>query len=222
DRSKEVKNGKKYFGLILQIIILIFAPLIYENIGMHYGGPLGVRYFYADFFNPKFLGLPILVWFFWIVFILIGYSLTNAFIEFLLKRDYFFHINSISNLILCAFLDGFAVMTFDFFIDPVSVKFGLWVWQNNSQYSYFDVPFGNFIGWFVIVSTTTFLVRLIDQTFQIKPNEKLVLISPYLYLAIVFVSFILSFILFGFELSITSLLLSSPIVIFSFYTIRAS
>lgn len=114
---------------ILRIIILLLIPLIYEYIGINYGGPIGVRYYYNPLFKPQILGLPIFVWLFWGIFIITSYLLTNSIILNILKKDYEVFLKDRLNILLISLFDGFIVTTFDLFIDPIAVKFGLWRWE---------------------------------------------------------------------------------------------
>lgn len=204
---------------ILIIIILFLIPLIYEYIGINYGGPIGVRYYYNQSFKPQILGLPIIVWVFWGIFIIISYLLTNSIILNILKKDYEVFLKDRLNILLISFFDGFIVTTFDLFIDPIAVKFGLWRWEN-FKFSYFGVPIGNFVGWFIIATSTTIILRILDSLIPTKLNLNLLKFPPIIYLLIVFILSLLSTLLFNAELSLMSLLISSPVNLLSIYLIK--
>ncbi len=204
---------------ILIIIILFLIPLIYEYIGINYGGPIGVRYYYNQSFKPQILGLPIFVWVFWGIFIITSYLLTNSIILNILKKDYEVFLKDRLNILLISFFDGFIVTTFDLFIDPIAVKFGLWRWEN-FKFSYFGVPIGNFVGWFIIATSTTIILRILDSLIPTKLNLNLLKFPPIIYLLIVFILSFLSTLLFNVELSLMSLLISSPVNLLSIYLIK--
>lgn len=204
---------------ILKLLILFLTPLIYEYIGINYGGPMGIRYSYNPNFKPQILGLPALVWIFWVIFILISYHLTNSMIITIFKKDYNIFIKDKFNFLIACFFDGFTTTTFDFFIDPVAVKFNLWRWEN-FDFTYFGVPVGNFIGWFIIASTTTFLLRMLDYFVSTKTDLNFLKFVPIFYLIILFISFFASTIFFDIELSLMSLLISLPIILISIYLIK--
>ncbi|BAL80432.1 carotenoid biosynthesis protein [Caldisericum exile] len=215
------KTSEDRFATLIKFLILFLLPLVYENIGMNFGGPLGVRYHYAEFFRPKVFGLPMLVWIFWVIFIFTGYGLTNCIIKNILREKYLQFISKKLNILFAVVLDGFIVTTFDLFIDPVAVRFGLWSWENVNN-GYFGVPFGNFIGWFVIVSTTTLLLRFVDKFYSSKLDNRLINLSPYVYILLLSVFFISSVVFYSIELALSSLLFSSVIVAFSLYLFSKS
>lgn len=181
---------------------------------MNFGGPLGIRYYYSPNFNPKFLGLPIFVWIFWAIFIIIGYNLTNSIFINLMKFDYKDLLKRNFYFIILILFDGFIVVTFDLFIDPIAVRYGLWRWEN-FNFSYFGVPVGNFIGWYIIVSSTTFLLRLIDRFYYTNYNGRFLKLSPIFYLIIILISFVFSLIFHSIDHAFLNLLISSPINLFS-------
>lgn len=205
--------------LILKIITLFLIPLIYEYIGINYGGPIGIRYYYNPSFKPQIFGLPILVWFFWAIFIITSYNLSNSMLINIFYKDYNLFLKDGLNFILISLFDGFIVTIFDLFIDPIAVKFGLWRWEN-FKFSYFGVPIGNFIGWFIIAVSTTFILRIIDYFIPSKLNLKLLRFTPFIYLSFIFILFLSSTILFDLELSLMCLLISSPVNLLSIYLIK--
>jgi len=199
---------------MLFTLTLFVIPLIFEIIGMNFNGPMGVKYQYSQKFLPKFLGLPILVWVFWVIFILTGYNLTNAIFTELFKLNYQKLLRSKLDFLILILFDGFIVLTFDIFIDPIAVKFDLWQWYNFKE-AIFSVPVGNFIGWYVIVSTTTFLLRLIDRYFNAQINLKFEKLSAFLYLYFILILFVTSLILSSAEHAIFSLIFASLPIQFS-------
>lgn len=207
------------FKFILQFIIILLIPLIYEYVGINYGGPLGIRYYYSPSFKPQFLGLPIFVWIFWAIFIFVGYNLTNSIFINLFKSDYKDLLKNSFYFLNLILFDGFIVLTFDIFIDPIAVKFKLWRWEN-FKYSYFGVPIGNFVGWYIIVSSTTFLLRQIDRFYFTKHNERFLKLSPIIYLIIIFISFISSLTLLNLDHALMSLIISSPTNLISLILIK--
>jgi putative membrane protein len=207
------------FKNFIKILILFLTPLIYENIGMKFGGPIGIKYYYSESFNPKFLGLPILVWIFWVIFIFIAYNLTNSIFINLFKKDYKNLLNNFFYFLVLILLDGFIVTTFDFFIDPIAVKYKLWRWENFKE-SYFGVPIGNFVGWYIIGSTTTFFLRILDKTYFKNLNVRFQKIFPFIYIIIILTLFFLSIVFYNFEFAIQNLILSSPINLLSLILIK--
>jgi len=206
---------KRFFKSIIFLLILLIIPLIFEYIGINYGAPLGVRYYYLKEFQPKIFGLPIFVWIFWVILIYIGYSLTNSIINYFYKENYNLILKKNLNIILFSLFDGFIVLIFDIFIDPVAVKYGLWRW-GNYRVSYFDVPIGNFVGWYIIATTTTLFLRSIDIIFPTEINKFWLNLVPYIFLFIILILFIISLILLNIDSALMGLIISSPINIILF------
>jgi len=206
---------KRFFKSIIFLLILLIIPLIFEYIGINYGAPLGVRYYYLKEFQPKIFGLPIFVWIFWVILIYIGYSLTNSIINYFYKENYYLILKKNLNIILFSLFDGFIVLIFDIFIDPVAVKYGLWRW-GNYRVSYFDVPIGNFVGWYIIATTTTLFLRSIDIIFPTEINKFWLNLVPYIFLFIILILFIISLILLNIDSALMGLIISSPINIILF------
>lgn len=198
----------------IKILILFLIPLIFENIGMKFGGPIGIKYYYSESFNPKFLGLPILIWIFWVIFIFVAYNLTNSIFINLFKKDYKNLLNDTLYFLILILFDGFIVTTFDFFIDPIAVKYKLWNWENFKE-SYFGVPVGNFVGWYIIGSTTTFFLRILDKIHYKSFNMQSLKLISLIYIIIIFTLFTVSIIFYNFEFAIQNLILTSPINLLS-------
>lgn len=203
-------SNKKVLKSILFLVIIFIIPLIFEYIGINYGAPLGVRYHYLENFKPKIFGLPLLVWVFWCIFIYIGYSLTNSIFIYFLKENYNIVIKKNLNIILFSLFDGFIVLIFDIFIDPVAVKFGLWRWENY-KVSYFGVPIGNFVGWYIITATTTLFLRTLDIIFPMDTNKFWLNIVQYIYFLLVIILFITSFTFLNVDSALMGLIIASPI-----------
>jgi hypothetical protein len=82
-----------------------------------------------------------MMWVFWVVFMITGYSVAKCINKIILRKYYSIFIADKFNLFLEVIPDGFTVTTFGFFIDSVCVKFGIWKWENVNS-GYFGVPFG--------------------------------------------------------------------------------
>lgn len=203
-------SNKKVIKSILFLLIIFIVPLIFEYIGINYGAPLGVKYYYLENFKPKIFGLPIFVWILWIIFIYIGYTLTNSIFIYFLKENYNSIIKKNFNIILFSLFDGFVVLIFDIFIDPVAIKLGFWRWENY-EVSYFGVPIGNFVGWYIITTTTTLFLRTLDIIFPLDTNKFWLNIVQFIYFLIIFILFIISLIFLNIDSALMGLIIASPI-----------
>ncbi|MGB9843385.1 MAG: carotenoid biosynthesis protein [Caldisericia bacterium] len=208
-------SNKNIIRLVFFLLILFIIPFVLEYIGINFGAPLGVRYFYLKEFLPQIFGLPLVILLFWVIFIYIGYSLTNSIFTYFFKENYNDILKKNLNIIFLSLLDGFIVLTFDIFIDPVAVKFGLWRWEN-FYFSYFGVPIGNFVGWYIIATTTTLFLRSLDLIFSVEINKKWLNLVPYVYIFIEFLLFFITFFLHSIDSAVMSLIICSPINIIIF------
>lgn len=188
---------------VLIMLIVLMIPLIFEYIGMNFGGPMGIMYEYSESFNPKFLGLPLLVWGFWAIFICIGYLTTNSILCFFFRKNYTELL--MSKFPLFVIFDGIIVVSFDIFIDPFAVKIGLWKWLFLKE-SYFGVPVGNFVGWFIIVAVTSVLIRIVDLKAGAGKSEKIPLYSMLCVICFLLAAFVVNI-----DCALMGLLLAFPI-----------
>ncbi len=198
----------------LIILIILIVPLIFEYIGINFGGPMGVIYEYSDSFNPKFLGLPVVVWGIWVIFIFVGYLTTNSILCFVFRRNYLELL--MNKLPLFVIFDGMIVVSFDIFIDPAAVKIGLWKWLFLKE-SYFGVPIGNFVGWFIIVTVTSFLIRLVDLKAGTGRSEKIPLYSMLCVICFLLAAFVVNI-----DCALMGLLLAFPLAFLEIASIMKS
>ncbi len=61
-------------------------------------------------------------------------------------------------------MDGYFVVAIDFFMDPIAVKLGNWQWLTGG--AYFGVPWGNFVGWFIVTIIVTGVFRVSEYFFS--------------------------------------------------------
>ncbi|MEQ9715940.1 MAG: carotenoid biosynthesis protein [Candidatus Asgardarchaeum sp.] len=57
------------------------------------------------------------------------------------------------NAFKIGFITAFIGVVYDLFTDPVATALKVWVWSHEGPW--FGVPTGNFIGWFVILASST-------------------------------------------------------------------
>ncbi len=141
-------SPKRAIGLFLLASAVGFVS---EYLGLRYGSLFGMPYFY----KPQFtlFTVPIQILFYWAVFIYLGISITNI-------------IFKSPSFIAAMLSDALSVLAIDLFMDPLEVKLGMWSWPLGGFY--FGVPLGNFVGWFIVVSLTSFIFRLYADRFPIK------------------------------------------------------
>jgi putative membrane protein len=160
------------------ILLASITGLVMEYIGLRDGTIFGGHYIYKP--QLTMFNVPVSVIFYWAVFIYTGYCLVNSFFYWLkLKKPN--HQSGIFWLMLLAiFLDGLVVVAIDLFMDPIAVRSGSWKWVEGG--SYFGVPVGNFIGWFLVTIIVTGIFRSWEYFFPEKEKkyDKSVFIIPVL------------------------------------------
>ncbi|MFA5136069.1 MAG: carotenoid biosynthesis protein [Patescibacteria group bacterium] len=178
--------GKGIFFMSLASITGTF----FEYIGLKYGTFFGGHYVYKN--QLTVFDVPVSVIFFWAVFIYTGYCLTNSFLLWLKQDKPGVEKKNFWLLPFLILLDGYFVVAIDFFMDPISVKSGSWIWLDGGLY--FGVPWGNFLGWFVVTVIVSSIFRTYEYFFtkRKKMIDKPLFIIPVLGYGILSVSFLFS------------------------------
>ncbi len=100
-------------------------------------------------------------------------------------------------------------------MDPVAVKFGSWKWIGGG--SYFGVPIGNFIGWFIVTIMVVGIFRTYEYFFPKKEAtfNKSIFIIPVLGYGIMSISYFFLALNFNYTLAIIGSVFMLPQVIFN-------
>lgn len=133
-------------------LITIAASLgwVGEVVGIKFEFLFGGAYLYTENkLGPEALGVPLLIPAFWAVFYYTCYWLTNALLKASPRKEI-----ALWKLIM---LDIALIVSIDLFMDPIFVHEGFWRWMVPG--AYFDVPYGNFIGWGIVSGVISFVVR---------------------------------------------------------------
>ena len=168
-------------GLYKGIMFMLLASAtgaFFENIGLKYGTFFGGNYIYKN--QATLFTVPFSVILFWAVFIYTGYCLSNSFLYWLKKNKPNIKNKNILLLIILILLDGYFVTAIDLFMDPIAVRSGSWQWLQGG--SYFGIPVGNFIGWFIVTLIVVGVFRLYEYLIPQKEGkyDKSIFIIPVL------------------------------------------
>lgn len=79
--------------------------------------------------------------------------------------------NFILLTLIRAILAGALAVNLDMFIDPVAVENAWWIWQIDNIYIQ-GVPIGNYLGWWVLISSSAFFYDVIITHGSLKRQEK--------------------------------------------------
>jgi len=188
-----------------------------ETIGLRDGVVFGGRYVYTG--HGMAIGtVPLVVCLYWSVFIYTGYSLVNSFLYWLHRKRPTVSKNMIFRVIPLVLLDATFVTIIDLFMDPIQVRDGGWRWLDGG--AYFDIPIGNFIGWFITAALVLGIYRVIEYYLPIKVEKKdsSIVVLPTILYGMLAISFSISATQFGlYTLVAIGASLMFPIVITNLY-----
>ena len=122
------------------------STFILEVIGIKTGLIFG-SYTYGNVLGPHLLDVPLLIGINWALIIL-GAILISAKLT--------------KNKILMPLLAGLFAVTFDLVLEPVAIKLNYWNWEGG------NIPFQNYIAWFVIGTIASILFSLMS----VKVNDE--------------------------------------------------
>ncbi|PWS30780.1 carotenoid biosynthesis protein [Pedobacter paludis] len=115
--------------LLLFVSGVFLCGFLVEVLGIHTGKIFG-SYYYGNTLGYKIAAVPLLMGVNWVILIFsIGQMMKNL---------------KIRNSILASFLGSIALVIFDFFLEPVAMKFDYWHWD------WHIIPLQNYIAWFIV------------------------------------------------------------------------
>lgn len=173
------------FGLIISALIFLTTFLI-EYFGSAYAILFGA-YTYTSQFAPNVFGVPIAIGFAWVMVIATGHAILSKL--------------ATQHPLVRALIGGLLALVMDLILDPVAFEVkGYWIWHEPGLY--YNIPWTNFLGWFLIAFVLHFGLS------YMKPREENKLWQnrlAYLYVLIV--------IMFTFIALMNSIYLASVIVL---------
>jgi carotene biosynthesis associated membrane protein len=135
-----VRLGYGTVRTLAYLAVTAGGGLLVEAAGVHTGWPFG-RYAYADTLGPKLLGVPLVIPLAWAMMaypaLLVGRRLSRR----LVRRA-----------ALTPLVAGWALASWDVFLDPQMVTAGHWRWLDDSPAlpGVPGVPLSNFAGWLAV------------------------------------------------------------------------
>ncbi len=115
--------------LLLFVCGVFLCGWLVEVLGVHTGKIFG-RYYYGDTLGYKIAAVPLLMGVNWVILIFSIGQMVKSF--------------KIHNSILASLIGAFMLITFDFFMEPVAMKFDYWQWD------WHQIPLQNYIAWFIV------------------------------------------------------------------------
>ncbi|KHE71428.1 carotenoid biosynthesis protein [Halobacillus sp. BBL2006] len=136
-------------GGITYSLLIIVLSIYVEHLGVAYDFLFG-SYDYNANFGIKIFDTPLTIGFAWLLIMGCSHELAMGITK---------GLNGIVRSLVFVLVGALIAVTMDLILDPVSFKVKeYWIWQEPGLY--YDIPFSNFIGWFV-VSTCFHLVFIL-------------------------------------------------------------
>lgn len=115
--------------LALFVCGVFLCGFLVEVLGVNTGKIFG-SYYYGTTLGYKLAAVPLLMGVNWVILIFsVGQMMKSL---------------KIRNTILASLLGGLFLITLDFFLEPVAMKFDYWHWDNH------QIPGQNFVAWFIV------------------------------------------------------------------------
>ena len=115
--------------LLLFISGVFLCGFLVEVLGVHTGKIFG-SYYYGDTLGYKIAAVPLLMGVNWVILIFSIGQMVKAM--------------KVRNSILASFLGAIILVLFDFFLEPVAMKFNYWQWD------WHEIPVQNYVAWFIV------------------------------------------------------------------------
>jgi putative membrane protein len=152
-----IKKNKFSTKLLVWLFFAYFLTFILEAFGTNTGLIFG-DYIYGNIFILKLFNTPILIGLNWIVVTLGSFSLAKSLYYLVFKKPASTIFKNTFLIIITASIATF----FDFFLEPVAIKYGYWNWQNSI------IPVFNYISWFLISGFLTFVLIFLRVKADLK------------------------------------------------------
>lgn len=122
-----------YVGDVKRLLLFVSGVFLcgwlVEVLGVHTGKIFG-SYYYGNTLGYKIAAVPLLMGVNWVILIFSIGQMVKSF--------------KIRNSILASLIGALMLITFDFFMEPVAMKFDYWQWD------WHQIPLQNYIAWFIV------------------------------------------------------------------------
>ena len=115
--------------LLLFVSGVFLCGYLVEVLGVHTGKIFG-SYYYGNTLGYKIAAVPLLMGVNWVILIFSVGQMMKSF--------------KIRNSIIASFVGAVTLIIFDYFLEPVAMKFDYWQWDKHA------IPGQNFVAWFIV------------------------------------------------------------------------
>lgn len=152
--------------------LVYFLPIIIATLLIESAGVAGGRYYYPGYFLYLSVvggAVPLIIILAWSVNLFLFMNLGKYFISKIYQKQNYVQIIFIS---LSAGVFGVCL---DLLEDPIAHYNNWWIWETSLKgIKFFNVPFLNFIGWFVLIFFMSIATLLIERS-RFSDNRKVLL-----------------------------------------------
>ena len=136
----QAAGPRRAAATVITVAVLAWAA---EVIGSRTGVPFGA-YHYTEKLQPQLLGVPQLIPLAWLMMLPPAWAVAQR-VTGRVSGSVFVVVSAV------------AFTTWDLYLDPQMVHWGLWAWQQPG--AYFGIPLVNFAGWLLVSGLITALAR---------------------------------------------------------------
>lgn len=136
--------------------ITALGGLIIEVVGVSTGVPFG-EYRYLDSLGPRFLGVPLVIALAWTMMAYPAYVVAEIVGGSLLRRG---------------MVGGWALASWDLFLDPQMVQAGHWAWRTEGRLVFGGIPVSNYVAWLAVATAMMLALRLLTRGQQPTADDR--------------------------------------------------
>jgi uncharacterized membrane protein len=129
--------------LLRMLVPMLVFTWSMEWLGSTTGFPFG-GYAYTSVLQPQLGGVPLIIPLAWWMMLAAAWGIAGRLV-------------SPSRRVLFAMLSGLAFTSWDLYLDPQMVAFGIWRWDLPG--GYFGIPVVNFLGWWLVSTLITWVLH---------------------------------------------------------------
>jgi lycopene beta-cyclase len=130
----------KALGVTFFVTVFAWAA---EAVGTAIGFPFG-HYTYTQVLQPQILDVPLLIPLAWMMMLPAAWAVASL-------------VAPIKRIWLFSTISALAMTSWDLFLDPQMVDWGIWAWDIEG--AYFGIPLINFLGWFSVSFMITLIIK---------------------------------------------------------------
>lgn len=150
---------------LLTVTVVIACAWLVEYVGHTTGFPFG-SYDYTDRLQPQLGDVPMLIPLAWLMMLPPAWAVAGRIVR---------RFDGRRGAVAFVAAGAIAFTAWDLFLDPQMVAWNLWVWHDPGAFSYFGIPWSNFLGWLLASAAITAIAARIAPLRRL-PTRPLIVI----------------------------------------------